>query len=269
MRSVCRFSSFPNYFLRFQKNDFVNGRERFPHFLRRLMSGAKKELLRWDRPVAVDDPEQGQKRKSLAATAGVDQMTREVVNSLFPPTEFTEGGVRYTQQVSINSVGKSDVQKLRTQLTNLLAARTARPTGVCLIRSDIYSQCFDEVVRQVTVDNSARGRLLSRVREHYRMMVHAHKELYATTLDWGTRKMMQVGLGIPELHVYHNELRERRRTLELQANDLQIKLENLEKKLAEMKSLREKDRADEIAFLKRQGQMTKAQIDMIVAQNPK
>jgi dynein light intermediate chain len=80
---------------------------------------------------------------------------------------------------------------------------------------------------------------------------------------------MQVGLGIPELRVYHNEPRERRRTLELQANDLQIKLENLEKKLTEMKSLRKKDRADEIAFLKRQRQMTKAQINMIVAQNPR
>jgi dynein light intermediate chain len=233
------------------------------------MSGPRKGLLKWDPPVAIDDPEQGQKRKPLAPTAGVDQMTREVMNSLFPATEFTEDGVRYMQQVSINSVGKSDVQKLRTQLTNLLAARTARPTGVCLIRSDIYSQCFDEVVRQVTVDNNARGRLLARVREHYRAMVHAYKELYGTTLDWGSRKMMQVDLGFPDLHVYHSELREKRRTLELQANDLQIKLDNLEKKLAEMKGLREKDRADEIAFLKRQGQMTKAQIDMVIAQNPR
>jgi dynein light intermediate chain len=239
------------------------------HFSQLLMSGPKKELLRWDRPVAADDPEQGQKRKPLAVTAGVDQMTREVVNSLFPPTEFTEDGVRYTQQVSISSVGRSDVQKFRAQLTHLLAARTARPTGVCLIRSGIHSQCFDEVVRQVTVDNSARGRLLNRVRDHYRMMVHAHRELYATTLDWGHCKMTQVDLGMPDLQVYQNELREKTRTLELQANDFQIKLENLEKKLAEMKSLKEKDRADEIAFLKRQGQMTKAQMDMILAQNPR
>jgi dynein light intermediate chain len=232
---------------------------------------AKKELLKWDPPVPVDDPDHGQRRsKTVGVTgAGVDQMTREVMNSLFPPIEFTENGITYTQAVSISSVSRSDVQKLRTQLTNLLQVRSAKPRGVCLIRSEIYSQCFDEVVRQVTVDNNARGRLLARVRDHYRGVVRAHKELYETTLDWGNRKAMQVNLGVPDLRTYNEELKEHRRTLELRANDLQIKLDNLEKKLAENKALREKDRADEIAFLKRQGQMTKAQIDMYNAQNPR
>jgi dynein light intermediate chain len=196
-------------------------------------------------------------------------MSREFINSIFPPVEFTEDGVAYTQAVSINSVTKSDVQKLRTQLSNLLHVRKARATGVCLIRSEIYSQCFDEVLRQVTVDNNARGRLLARVRDHYRMMLNSYKDLYESTLDWGKRKNMQVNLGIPDLRQYNSELKERRRTLELQVNDLQIRLDNLEKKLAENKALREKDHADEIAFLKRQSQMTKAQIDMLAAQNPK
>jgi dynein light intermediate chain len=224
---------------------------------------AKKELLKWDSPVAVEDPEHTQKRtKSVGVSgAGVDQMTREVINSLFPPIEFTENNTTYTQSVSISSVSRSDVQKLRTQLANLLQLRSAKPRGVCLIRSEIYSQCFDEVLRQVTVDNNARGRLLSRVRDHYRGLVRAHKELYETTLDWGHRKTMQVNLGVPDLRTYHEELKEHRRTLELRANDLQIKLDTLEKKLAESKSVREKDRADEITFLKRQGQLTKAQID--------
>jgi dynein light intermediate chain len=196
-------------------------------------------------------------------------MTREVMNSLFSPVEFTENGVAYTQSVSISTVSRSDVQKLRIQLGNLLHTRAAKPRGVCLIRSEIYSQCFDEVVRQVTIDNNARGRLLARVRDHYRGVAHAHKELYESTLDWGNRKSIQVNLGVPDLRTYHEELKEHRRTLELRANDIQIKLDTLEKKLAENKALREKDRADEIAFLKRQGQMTKAQIDMYNAQNPK
>jgi dynein light intermediate chain len=101
------------------------------------------------------------------------------------------------------------------------------------------------------------------------MTLNSYKDLYESTLDWGKRKNMQVNLGIPDLRQYNSELKERRRTLELQVNDLQIRLDNLEKKLAENKALREKDHADEIAFLKRQSQMTKAQIDMLAAQNPK
>jgi dynein light intermediate chain len=234
------------------------------------MAEARKDLLKWDPPVALDEQSHAQKRKTLPGpSTGVDQMNREVINSMFPPIEFTEDEVTYTQSVSITPVTKSDVQKLRIQLANLLHARKARPTGVCVIRSDIYSQLFDEIIRQVTIDCNARGRLLMRVRDHYKMTLNAYKELYEISLDWGNRKNMQVNLGMPDLRTYNQELKEKRRTLELQANDLQIKLDTLEKKLAENKALREKDRADEIAFLKRQGQMTKAQIDMIAANAPK
>jgi dynein light intermediate chain len=230
------------------------------------MTEIKRDLLKWDPAVPVDEQLHAQKRKTLPGpSTGVDQMNREVINSIFPPVEFTEDGVNYTQSVSITPVTKSDVQKLRLQVTNLLHARKARLTGVCLIRADIYSQLFDEIIRQVTIDCNARGRLLLRVREHSKMTLNAYKELYEITLDWGNRKNMQVNLGMPDLRTYNQELKEKRRTLELKANDLQIKLDTLEKKLAENKALREKDRADEIAFLKRQGQMTKAQIDMIAA----
>jgi dynein light intermediate chain len=231
---------------------------------------ATKGLLRWDPPVPVEDPEHAGRRKTLTtSTAGVDQMSREFVNSIFPPIEFTEDEVRYTQAVSIGAVTKSDVQKLHTQLTNLLHQRKARLGGVCLIRSEVYSQCFDEVLRQVTVDNNARGRLLDRVRGHYKLTLASYTDLYESTLDWGNRKNIQVNLGMQDLREYNATLVDQRRTLELQVNDLQIKADNLEKKLAENKALREKDHADEIAFLKRQSQMTKAQIDMIIAQNPK
>ena len=227
----------------------------------------RKDLLKWDPPVPVNEPEHSKTQKVSNAGANVDQMNREVINSMFPPVEFTEDGVAYTQSVSINAVSKSDVQKLKTQLVNLLHARKARSTGVCLIRSELYAQAFDEIIRQVAIDCNARGRLLMRVRDHYRMTLNAYKQLYETTLDWGHRKMMQVDLGVDDLRTYRCELKERRRTLKLEAKDLQIKLDNLEKKIAENKSLREKDNADEIAFLKRQGQMTKAQIDMVVAQS--
>ena len=227
----------------------------------------RKELLKWDAPVPVSGSSEDKRKKTMATTGtGMDQINRDIINSMFPPVEFTEDGVTYTQSVSVSAVTKSDVQKLKTQLTNLLHTRKARNTGVCLIRSELYSQCFDELIRQVTVDNNARGRLLMRVRDHYRMTLNAYKQLYETTLDWGNRKTMQVDLGVPDLRVYNAELKERRRTLELETNDLQIKLDNLEKRISESKALREKDHADEITFLRRQGQMTKAQIDMLNSQ---
>lgn len=228
----------------------------------------KHSLLKYDQPVLVDDPDQANKSRKSTATAGagVDSMNRDIIDSMFPPIEFTEDEQKYTQSVSISASTRSDVKKLKIQLENLLHSRKARMTGVCLIRSDLYNQCFDEIIRQTTVDCNPRGRLLMKVRDHYRMMVGSYKDLYETTIDWGKRKQLQINQGVPELLAYHDELLSRRRELELEANNLQIKLDLLEKKLAENKSIREKDHADEIAFLKRQGQMTKAQIDMLNSQ---
>ena len=223
----------------------------------------KGELLKWDAPVPTNGPDA--KRKTQGVSTNFDQMNREVLNQIFSPIEFTEDGISYSQSVSASAGTKSDVLKLKTQLENLIHVRRARTIGLCNIRHDLYSQCFDEIIRQVTIDCNPRGRLLVKVRDHYRMTIDAYRSLYENTLEWGNRKNVQVNLGLDNLKKFNVQLKEKRRDLELEANNLQISLDNLEKKLAEAKSIREKDHADELAFLKRQGQMLKAQIDQILA----
>lgn len=45
----------------------------------------------------------------------------------------------------------------------------ARDCGICPIREELYSQCFDEVIRQITINCAERGYLLVRVRDEVRM----------------------------------------------------------------------------------------------------
>ncbi|KAH0790332.1 33 kDa inner dynein arm light chain, axonemal [Histomonas meleagridis] len=226
----------------------------------------RNELLKWDPPVSTEGKDQNQTQKKKIGSSSYDNMNRDVINSMFPPIEFEEDGITYRQNVSTSAATKSDVIKLKEQFQSLLQTEKAKNNGICMIRSELYSQCFDEIIRQVTVDCNPRGKLLMRIRKHYRTTLDAYKDLYNNSLDWGNRKAKLVELEIPELESRNAELKDRLRTLELKANDLHIKLDNLEKKLAENRSLREKDYADEIAFLKRLGQMTKAQIDMLDAQ---
>lgn len=47
----------------------------------------------------------------------------------------------------------------------MLDDRQARKFGVCPIREELYSQVFDEIIRQVAVDCPERGLLLMRVRD--------------------------------------------------------------------------------------------------------
>jgi dynein light intermediate chain len=55
------------------------------------------------------------------------------------------------------------------QLDTFLQQRQARETGICPVRRELYSQAFDELIRQVTINCAERGLLLLRVRNEIRM----------------------------------------------------------------------------------------------------
>jgi dynein light intermediate chain len=50
--------------------------------------------------------------------------------------------VLFTLQVSSKPATRLDVINLREQLNMRLETRQARPTGICLIRHELYNQCF-------------------------------------------------------------------------------------------------------------------------------
>ena len=55
--------------------------------------------------------------------------------------------------------------------------------GICPIREELYGQCFEEVIRQVTISCAERGLLLLRLRGQLQMTLAAYKvhgQLYIT-----------------------------------------------------------------------------------------
>ena len=55
------------------------------------------------------------------------------------------------------------------RLDQQLQQRQARETGICPVREELYAQCFDELIRQVTINCAERWLLLLRVRDEMRM----------------------------------------------------------------------------------------------------
>ena len=51
----------------------------------------------------------------------------------------------------------------------------ARETGICPVREELYAQCFDELVREVTINCAERGLLLLRVRDEMHMTIAAYQ----------------------------------------------------------------------------------------------
>jgi len=133
-------------------------------------------LVRYDNPILVASSK-GKKTAKVEKPAAVTQ-TEDILNSILPPREWTEDGQLWVQYVSSTPATRLDVINLQEDLDRKLQQRQARETGICPVREELYSQTFDEVIRQVTINCAERGLLLLRVRDEIRMTIAAYQTLY-------------------------------------------------------------------------------------------
>merc|ERR1712063_233825 len=97
----------------------------------------------------------------------------------------------WVQYVSSTPATRADVIHLQEDRDKWLQQRQARETGICPVREELYSQCFDELIREVTINCPERGLLLLRVRDEIRMSIAAYQTLYQSSVTFGTRKQLQ------------------------------------------------------------------------------
>lgn len=66
----------------------------------------------------------------------------------------------------------------------------AREIGLCNHRRRIYDECFDELIRQVTIECSERGILLTRVRNTYRQLMKSYLNNYLSANAYAMRTLL-------------------------------------------------------------------------------
>ena len=93
--------------------------------------------------------------------------------------------------VSPTPVTKAEIISLQDELDKRLQARGARETGVCPVREELYSQCFDELIRQITINCIERGFLLVRTKGEIKKSISAYQNLYESNIAYGLRKALQ------------------------------------------------------------------------------
>ncbi len=84
------------------------------------------------------------KNKLPPVEAQKSKETEEILNSILPPREWSEGGQLWVQSVSSTPATRLDVINLQEKLDTSLQQRQARETGICPVRRELYSQCFGE-----------------------------------------------------------------------------------------------------------------------------
>jgi dynein light intermediate chain, axonemal len=146
-----------------------------------------------------------------------------------------------------------DVITLQEALDAKLSERKARESGICPVREELYSQAFDELIRQVALDGPERGLIMMRVRDELKMTVDAYKTLYNSAMTFGIKKQLQAEKGLPELITEVENSRKEAEKLELEVQDLKSQLEISEKRELERKAADDRRRKEELDFLKYQG----------------
>lgn len=206
--------------------------------------------------------------KTLSSTQQqAPQQTEDLLNSIIPPRQWTEDGQPWTQKVSSTPATRLDVINLQELMDQRLQTRQARETGICPVRRELYDQCFDELIRHVTVNCLERGLLLLRVRDEARMTISAYQTLYESSIAFGMRKALEAEQGKSDMETKITQLEDDKKELERQVQELKAKIEFVEKRENERRGHEEKKHAEEVAFLKRTNVQLKTQLESILKKN--
>lgn len=117
-----------------------------------------------------------------------DKNTKQILNIILPPIFFYNESEELCYQQVVNSPARiSDIVSLQKRLDEELARNQIRETGICPIREKLYGECFDELIRQITINCSHKGIMLVRVRDEMRMSIDTYQKLYISSLAFGLR----------------------------------------------------------------------------------
>ncbi|KAM8869110.1 33 kDa inner dynein arm light chain, axonemal-like isoform 2-T2 [Spinachia spinachia] len=182
-----------------------------------------------------------------------------------PRRERMEGNQLWVQHVSSAPFTRADVIQLEELLDRRLQQSQARETGICPQRRELYSQCFDELIRQETIECTERGALLLMVKDEIQMTFAVYQALNEGSMAFGTRKAIQAELGKADEEKTITDLEEENRDLKKQLSDVTAENETIEKRDEERQQMEDKKHNEDIRFLNRANEQFKNKLEEIIA----
>ncbi|CAI2372284.1 unnamed protein product [Moneuplotes crassus] len=201
-------------------------------------------LVKYNTPILVSTSKGGKKKQKKALPPLKESATtsnEDLLNEILPPREFTQKGQLWIQYVSATPATRVDVVNLKKELNTKLDQRQAIKTGICPIREELYAQCFDEMIRQITINCNDRGYLLVKVRNEINMTIQAYQSLYESAISSGTRKAIQSDQKKSDIVDKIAQLEHECLSLERESEDLELQVEETIKKHEE---IREKETSE-------------------------
>lgn len=224
-------------------------------------------LVKYDSPILISTTKEAANRGKSKKPANRPNQTatEDILNSILPPREWTEEGQLWVQYVSSTPATASDVVTLQEHLDQKLQQRQARETGICPIREELYAQCFDELIRQMTINCAERGLLLLRVRDEIRMTIAAYQTLYESSIAFGMRRALQAEQNKAEMEAKIKQIESEVKELEQQVQETKSKREQSEHKEKEREALESEKHKEDIGNLRDYNNNLRAELERLLS----
>lgn len=189
---------------------------------------------------------------------------KDILDCIIPPIEWEEKGFRWRQRVSCKLSTREDVIKLCKQLDMSLRQQEARYTGICPVHRQLMNQCFNEIIRQVTVDCSDRGMLLLRVRDEASKSLDAYKTVFESSVTFSERKAVESEQRLLDTTKCIARQQEVKLQLEKELSQINAAFRQFERDLGSQMELERTKNVQEIEMLKKANKQLKTQYEGIV-----
>ena len=162
---------------------------------------------------------------------------KNFLDSILPPKKIIENDLIFYHFVSCDSAIVNDVIKLSHNLDNQLKIRGAKEKGICEIREKLFFECFEEIIREVTIVCMQRGDLLNRIKLEMNYSINYYRKLYESLIAYSLRKELQEKKKFIKLQ-------NKQKSLEDEINELENEI-NEKEQLFEKKEREEREREEQ------------------------
>lgn len=200
------------------------------------MNNQPQSLIRYGEKVQYNLVQKNELEMRKNATNDFDEndpiSLKSYLDTILPPKESTEDGQIYMQFVSTKPADKYAVIQLSKDLETQMKARNAKETGIDNNREELYSECFDELIRQVTINSLQRGELLNHVKDQMKETINYYQKLYESSMAFAMRKVLRDNIKVDKLKAKESKLNTDIEQLE---KEIEFKVQDLKKKEIQLK----------------------------------
>ncbi|CBJ25692.1 dynein light chain [Ectocarpus siliculosus] len=180
--------------------DMRMGHDSLPQYISLYASDERRPDEATQRLAGVGAAAPGSTRNTTRRPRGGGDDITAVLKAILPNKEYADAAGEWVQTVSGTVRSRGELEKVQNKVEARLATLQARPGAVCAVRESVFSELYDEVIREITLQSPERGLLLLRLRDETRMNLDTYAEIYRCLMLPSCLFQMKKSVFTTELH---------------------------------------------------------------------